>query len=138
MSDTLTLSNIFARDVAVEWFEAVAVVRDVADRVRENLGGRSVPELDQIEVTAEGHVRLSGANETDEPVRRLGQLLQATLVQTDPPVQLRLTASQATAPTPAFGTIREYDEALAYYERPDREGVLRGLYARAANAPALI
>jgi hypothetical protein len=138
MSDTLTLANIFARDVAVEWFEAVAVVRDVADRVRENLGGRSVPELDQIEVTAEGQVRLSGANETDEPVRRLGQLLQATLVQTDPPVQLRLTASQATAPTPAFGTIREYDEALAYYERPDREGVLRGLYARAANAPALI
>jgi hypothetical protein len=137
MSDILRLSDIFAREVAVEWFEAVALVRDVADRVRDNLGGRSVPELDQIELTADGQVRLSGAGETDEPVRRLGQLLQAALAQSDPPVQLRLTASQATAPTPAFATIREYDDALAYYERPDREKVLRGLYARAMHAPVL-
>ena len=136
MNGSLTLSDIFAREIAVEWFEAVALVRDVADRVRDNLGGQSVPDLDQIELLEDGQVRLSGAIRTDEPVRRLGQLLQAVLVQADPPVQLRLTASQATAPTPAFATIREYDEAVAYYERPDRRSVLQALYARAATAPA--
>jgi hypothetical protein len=138
MTDTVRLSDILAREVAVEWFEAVALVRDVADRVRENLAGRSVPELDQIELTADGRVRLSGAMETEEPVRRLGQLLQAALAQSDPPVQLRLTASQATAPTPAFTTVREYDEALAYYERPERERILQGLYQRAMNAPVVV
>ena len=136
MNEILRLSDILNRGVGVEWFEAVALVREVADRVRENLGGHGVPELQQIELTAAGSVSLSGASRTDEPVRRLGQLLQAVLVQSDPPVQLRLIGSQATAPTPGFASIREYSDALGYFERPDRPGVLRALYERAAAAPA--
>ena len=44
---------------------------------------------------------------------------------------------QATAPAPApsFGSIREYDEALGYFERPGRDAALQALYARAAAAP---
>ena len=44
--------------------------------------------------------------------------------------------SQATAPTPAFASVREFDEALGYYERPNREASLQALYERAAAAPA--
>jgi hypothetical protein len=135
MSETMRLSDILSRAVAIEWFEAVALTREVAERVRENLGGQSVPELHQIELSSEGRVSLSGASRTEEPVRRLGQLLQAALVESDPPVQLRLLGSQATAPTPAFASIREYIDALEYFERPDREGVLRALYQRAAALP---
>ena len=136
MTESLRLSDILGRSVTIEWFESVAMVCDVGDRVRESLGGRQVPELHQIELAPDGHVSLSGAMDTDEPVRRLGQLLQATLADADPPVQLRLTASQATAPSPAFGSIRDFTEALAYFERPDRQAVLRGLYERTAVAPA--
>ena len=137
MNTTLRLSDVLGRGLVIEWFEAVALVLDVAERVRENLGGQEIPDLHQVELTADGRVSLSGATKTSEPVKRLGQLLQAALVQSDPPVQLRLVASQATAPVPSFSSIREYSEALAYFERPDRPAVLQRLYERAASVPAV-
>jgi hypothetical protein len=44
---------------------------------------------------------------------------------------------QATAPAPApsFGSIRKYDEALGYFERPGRDAALKAIYARAMAAP---
>jgi len=136
MSDSLALSDVLARGVSLEWHEAVAVVREVAGHMLGNPShARVVPELHQIRITSAGEVGVSGGAGAGEPVRRLGQLLQATLGQSDPPVQLRLVISQATAPTPTFDSIREFDDALGYFERPDRPGVLRGLYARAASRP---
>lgn len=136
MNNALRLSDLLGRGIVIEWYEAVALVREVSDRVVDTSGGLDVPELHQIELTDEGRISLSGATRTDEPVRRLGQLLQAALADADPPVQLRLVVSQATSPAPVFGSVRLYSEALAYFERPDRAGVLRGLYARAAAVPA--
>jgi hypothetical protein len=136
MSEILRLSDILGRGVPIEWYEAVAVVREVADRVRDSAGGRAVPELDQVQLAFDGAVSITGTTRTDEPVRRLGQLLQACLVQAEPPVQLRLVVAQATAPDPAYPSIRDYSEALAYFERPDRSTVLQNLYARANAAPA--
>lgn len=130
----LTLSDLIVRDVVIEWFEAVALMREVSARVRDGLAGQGVPELHQVELDAEGDVVLSGATETSAPVRRLGQMLQAALVSSEPPVQLRLIASQATAPSPPFGSISEFSEALAYFERPDRPAILRSLFERASAA----
>ena len=135
MTDSIRLSDIIARSVTVEWFEAVALVREVTERIVEQPGAYSVPELHQIDVRGDGHVLVNGGTGTDEPVRRLGQLLQALLAQATPPVQLRLAVSQATAPVPAFGTVSEFYDALGYFERPDRIEVLRGLHARVAGMP---
>lgn len=132
----LLLSDLLTRSVSIEWYEAVALVRAVAERVRDRVGGHGVPELHQVQVLPDGAVSLLGTTPVDEPVRRLGQLLLACLTHADPPVQLRLAASLATAASPGFGSIREFSEALAYYERPDRPHVLRGLYERASGAPA--
>lgn len=135
MSDALTLSEVLARDVAVEWPEAVAVVRGVAGALLENPeSARLLPELHQIQISSSGRVDVTGGTVVQEPVRRLGQLLQATLGQSEPPVQLRLLISQATAPTPAYGSILQYDEALAYFERPGRSAVLQALHTRASQA----
>ncbi|MBA2303868.1 MAG: hypothetical protein H0W08_14715 [Acidobacteria bacterium] len=131
MSGTLRLSDVLGRNVVIEWFEAVALSRAVSERVSEQYAGESVPDLHQIELSADGDIPMSGATETREPVRRLGQLLQAALSQSDPPVQLRLIVAQATAPVPTFGSVQEFSDALGYFERPDRSGVLRRLYARA-------
>ena len=135
MTDTVRLSDVLSQSVIIEWYEAVALVSAVADRVRDSFGGHSVPELHQIHIAVDGQISISGAEKTTEPVHRLGQLLQAALTQSDPPVQLRLMVSQATAPEPAFGTVRQFIEALAYFERPDRAAVLRGLHERSAQAP---
>src|SRR5204863_9976883 len=109
--------------------------RGVATRIIEKSSDASIaPELHQIEISKDGNVSVNGATTTAEPVRRFGQLLQATLGHTEMPVQLRLVIVQATAPAPAFGSIREFDEALAYFERPGRDTILEALYARAAAA----
>jgi TonB-like protein len=132
--NALTLAEILRRTVVIEWFEGVAMVRAIIDRIN-SAATPAVPELHQVELEPSGRVTVTGGSSTDEPVRRLGQLLQATFGRSDPPVQLRLMISQATAPTPAFASVREFDEVLGYYERPNREASLQALYDRAANAP---
>src|SRR5262245_5608242 len=135
ISDSLTLSDVLARDTAVDWYVAVAVVRAVADALsRDPEHAPLLPELHQIQISAVGRVNVIGGTAVQEPVRRLGQLLQATLGQAEPPVQLRLLVSQATAPIPAYGSIDQYDEALGYFERPGRIAVLQALYLRASQA----
>jgi hypothetical protein len=135
MTEALTLSDVLARGVAVQWHEAVAVVRAVAEALIGNPENtQRLPELHQIQVLPSGRVAVIGGTVVQEPVRRLGQLLQATLGQSEPPVQLRLLIAQATAPIPAYASMREIDEALGYFERPGRDAILRDLHARALQA----
>jgi TonB family protein len=127
----MTLADLLARGVAVEWFEAVAVVRAITDELERSLDPPGTPDLGQVWLARGGIVRLSGVSYENEPVRRLGQLLQALLTQADPPVSLRLVAGNATAPVPIYAGLREFNDAVGYFERPDRPGVLRALLARA-------
>src|SRR5262245_40833374 len=101
MNDFLTLSDVLGRSVSVEWHESVALVRDVVTRLLERSSESPVvPELHQIQISPSGRVDVVDGTASSESVRRLGQLLQATLGHSEPPVQLRLVISQATAPTP--------------------------------------
>jgi hypothetical protein len=133
--DGLTLADVLARRVPIEFHEAVAIVRDVTERAIERFGSSdTIPNLDQIYLLPDGRTDVVGGTETGEPVRRMGQLLQGLLTQSDTPVQLRLVISRATAPAPAYASIREFGDALGYFERPDRQKILRALYATAASA----
>jgi hypothetical protein len=135
MPDSLPLSDLLARPLNLEWYEGVAIVRSVAQRLSEHRGlPVSIPELHQIQIAAEGTVAVVGGVPATEPVRRLGQLLQAILSDAEVPVQLRLIVSQATAPIPTYSSFGEFDQALAYFERPDRTGLLAALFARAEAA----
>jgi hypothetical protein len=136
MDTTLRLSDVMSREIALEWFEAVAIVRDVADCIDDASGRAGVPDLDQVQISSDGGIAITATRRSDDAVRRLGQLLLACLVQSEPPVQLRLVASQATTPEPPFSSVRHFADALAYFERPDRRSVLRQLYARAVSVPA--
>lgn len=138
MSSALTLAEIIRRNVLVEWHEGVALVRAVVEHLlAQHTSSPDIPELHDIELSEDGRVEILGGTSAAEPVRRLGQLLQATLGQSEPPVQLRLVISQATASTSAFGSIREFDEVLGYYERPNRDVVLQGLFQRADAVPPI-
>jgi outer membrane biosynthesis protein TonB len=131
------LSEVLGSDQQLEWYEGVAIVRDVVERQLEGSEeSPMVPALNQVQLSPDGHVILLGGSVVEEPVRRMGQMLQAILSHSDPPVQLRLVASQATAPSPAYGRLREYSEALMFFERPGRSAILKVLYDRAAVAAA--
>src|SRR5262245_14437123 len=136
MSDSVTLASILGSQVSIQWFEAVAIVREVADRLSALASDRAIPELQQIRLSPEGYLDLAGVIPTDEPVRRMGQLLQALLAHSDAPVQLRLVITQATAPTPGYGSVREYSDALGFFERPERSTVLNQLAARVTSGVA--
>src|SRR6266851_1910542 len=135
MTDAMTLLDLLTRRLSLQWYEGIAIVRGIAERLREHHGtGMRIPELHQIELCADGSVTLAGGVPASEPVRRLGQLLQAMLTDAEVPVQLRLIVSRATAPVPSYASLTEFDQALAYFERPDRAGLLKALFARAQAA----
>src|SRR4051794_26223561 len=134
MTNAMLLSDLLARRVNLAWHEGGAVVRGVAERLLERQGTAvHVPELHHIELSAGGRLAVSGGLSGD-PVRRLGQLLQAMVTDPQVPVQLRLIVAQATAPMPIYRSVAEFDLALAYFERPDRAGVLTALFVRAEAA----
>lgn len=137
MTNAFTVSDILARGVIIEWHEGVALAREVAQHLAgDSETSPSLPDLDQIAVSSAGVLRVLGGTAVDDPVRRFGQVLQAMLSQSNPPVQLRLLISQATAPESVFSSIREYDRALEFFDRPNRAAALQVLFARTAAAPA--
>jgi hypothetical protein len=121
----MTLSDILGRDIRVEWHEAVALVREVVER---GTDASAIPELHQVELQPWGQVEIRGGSSANDPVQRLGQMLQTLLVRADPPVQLRLLIAQPQESVHAFS------EALAFFERPERASILQALYNRASAA----
>src|SRR5437867_11022662 len=104
MTAALTLSDLLTRRLSLRWYEGIAIARDVAARLLEHQSS-AIPELHQIELMADGAVTLGGGVPVNEPVRRLGQLVQVLLTDADVPVQLRLIVSRATAPTPSYSSL---------------------------------
>ena len=135
MTDALTLSQILSRGVPLEWHEGVAIVRGVMECLTTRGTTNVAPDLDQIQVLSSGQIEVTRGSKANEPVRRLGQLLHATIGNSDPPVKLRLVIADAMAPSPVYASFREYDQALEYFERPDRTAVLQALFARMAALP---
>lgn len=135
MPSELTLSDIASRQIHVEWHESVAVVRALIDAFGAD-GERDteLPALDEIYLSGDGEVSFGGRSTTGEPHRWAGGVLQTLLSRTEPPVQLRLVALQATAAVTTLSSLAELNDALAYFERPQRRQVLQGLYHRASDA----
>jgi hypothetical protein len=137
MADKISMADLLASNIAIEWFEAVSLVREVCSVLISERVEESTPDLVQILLTSSGKVTITGTAHGDAPVRRLGQLLQALLLRTtDPPVTLRLVLSEAMAAPPVYGSVADFDGALAYFERPDRYVVLSALYERSMSLDA--
>ena len=134
--DQIRLDDLLARDVSVQWFEGIALVQAVCRQLSaRNASQTQFPGASQIALGADGTVMIAGAAAT-KSVPAAGHLL-ARLLSEDAPVRLRLLITQATAEDAETGSLHEFSESLAYFERPDPEGILRGLYERAmVAAPA--
>jgi hypothetical protein len=132
MQTPIRLDDVLGRDLRVQWFEGVALVLAVCRQLMEvgRTGGFPVPEA--VSIDAEGRVTIRGLLATGDAVSNAARTLSDTLAH-DFPVQLRLFMGQAA--DGAFRTLEEFAQALAYYERPGGDEVLRSLYERASRAP---
>ena len=127
------LDDLLARDVAVEWFEGVAVLRLTCRALRAQSGsGSGFPSAADILVGPGGSIAISG-QPSGNGVQVAAHLL-ARMLSEDTPVRLRLTLSQATAMESAYASLTEFSEALAYFERPNPEAIIDALRQRALLA----
>jgi hypothetical protein len=129
-SASLSLSALMAGDVGLEWYEGVAIVQAICERLSAE-HDPNVPDLREIEVAPDGNVAWSAKPSKEQPVKRLGLLLNALLEGTSPPTGLRLFASEMTAPIPRCGSLEDCSKGLAYFERPDRASILKAFHERA-------
>ena len=134
--ERLRLDEVLRRDVAVAWHEGVAVIQAICRELPDatNVGAR-FPLAAEVSVSPEGIVSLLRSPSGSPGVTAAGQLL-GEMLQADVPVRLRLIQSEAVATTPAFNTLKDLSEALAYFERPDGQQLIQQVYARAGATPS--
>lgn len=133
-----TLHDLLARGARPEWFEAVALVQALSERLLENGPGADlhVPDPPDIVLGEDGRVETTGTGPARQsPVCRLGQLMTALVGDRAIPPALRLLALTAEAAEPRFGSVREFSKALDFYERPGRQTILADLYRRYVQLP---
>src|SRR5687767_13977837 len=105
----MTILDIHGRDVRIEWHEAVAIVRDVAEQLSRSGESPAVPALHQIEPLPHGEVAHHGGSELRDPAERVGQVLLTLLSRAEPPVQLRLAISQPQE------SVETFAESLGFF-----------------------
>lgn len=132
----IRLEELLGREIAVRWYEGVAVVQAVTRQLRTERFGDVFPTAAEIVLAVDGTVavlRPTGAGAVRTAARHL-----AAMLSDDVPVRLRLIVAQATGAEAAYPTLDEFSSALEYFERPDSAQVLRGLVERAMLAPARV
>lgn len=133
MQPGIRLDGLLAREITIEWAEAVALVQATCRQIIVTAAS-GFPSAAQIMLYEEGAVvALATADQAQVPA---AAHLLASVVTHDGPMQLRVLVSQATAADGRYANLRALSEALAFFERPDPPAVLRGLYRRAGAAPA--
>jgi hypothetical protein len=135
-------------DVAIQWHEAVALVRSVTDAL-ETGRLRSIPRVRELALESDGSLHLTRGAATStsgheqrgsgldafgsesEPELLVTDLrgLLAELLSGDAPAQLRALAGNEPGAAP-IATLAAFKQAMAFFERPTRERDLRALAAR--------
>jgi hypothetical protein len=131
----MRLEELLGREVTIRWFEGVTLIQAVCRQLLAHDGRHDAfPTAAEILLAADGTVATTHASGRTA-VRTAAQLLGRMLSE-DVPVRLRLIVAQATGADTAYPTLDEFSAALAYFERPDSNQVLRALFERAMAAPA--
>lgn len=128
----ISLADVVARNLALDWYEAVAIVRALCDALQARAAAdRPAPELGDVLIEPSGTVLVCGDARPDESlVSRIGSILSALFASNQAPPPLRLVVLSAVSPSPLYGSIEEFSEALAYFERPGRNELIRGVHRR--------
>ncbi len=127
--------DLLAVPGALQWHEAVAVVLQLADTIRQ-VEVTHVPDLSHIQLSFDGTIAiLPGATGTDQPVTQLAETLKLLVQSTAAPGELAQLIDQAKGGS-SDQNVDHFATSLHYFERPDRPLVLRAVVERIAKAAA--
>jgi hypothetical protein len=131
----IRLDDLMARDVAVEWFESVALIQVVCKQIIEaDKESDGFPTPADLLLQPDGSIAIVRIPSGEAAARAAARMI--TNLGSGPfPVQLRLALSQTAAGEPATSALSAFSDTLRFFERPNREDILRQLYERAATAP---
>jgi outer membrane biosynthesis protein TonB len=133
MQNQLRLDDLLARDVAVHWFEGVALVQLICRQLRAAAAANSgFPQAADILIGPGGSITITG-RAGGNAVAGAAHVLALTLSD-DAPVRLRLAVSQATASDTGYADLAEFSDALTYFERPNPESIVESFRQRAMIA----
>jgi hypothetical protein len=158
-SDSISLAELTARHVSVEWHEALACAQAICDAIPDKAASHldqhfasfalevdpvsaasAASHFRQISVRADGGLIVNSFDmlTDEESVRVVANLLRLLHGRDGSPQALHTVIDRALATPPAFKTVRELAGALSYFERPNRRELMRALYQRArAAAPSV-
>jgi hypothetical protein len=129
------LDDLMARDVALEWFESVALIRAVCNQIiEEGEEPDSFPTAADVALNADGSVGILQIPPGEAAIPAAARMIIG-LASGPFPVQLRLALSQTAAGEPETPTLRAFSETLSFFERPNPRDILQRLHQRAATAP---
>ena len=133
-NEPVTVAYLLTRQVSLAWHEAVAIVLEVAE-VFERSGKSAVPRTENVGMMPSGSVEFRrGRTQSGDAVSALARML-SNLLPRDRPTQLRLLVSTAGPDSAAYKSVKEFTEALTYFERPGRRNILSEVYQRALGTP---
>ena len=127
----VTLADVIAGKTPLAWYESVAIVQELCETVlaRGPADDLRIPELKHIAVTGDGSVTLlADGPGGHSPVQRSGLVLLALTPEEQLPMQLRLLVLEEVSPRPRLKLLRDLHRELEFYERPDRQSIVREAY----------
>jgi len=131
--DAVSVLGLRSR-IALEWFEAIAIAQAASE---DGFEDRSLSP-DDVFIRADGQVIASRKMRGDaadlHPVHRIARFLR-DLLPAAFPMPLRLALTQAMSSPPFYESLREFSDALKYFERPNRAAVIQAVYQRWRNSP---
>jgi hypothetical protein len=134
LQNHIRLDDLLARHAGAQWFEGIAIVQTVCRQLLgPGAGGAGFPAASDILIGPEGSVAvlgISGVNAVPTAAHLLARMLSD-----DVPVRLRLVVTQATGTECGYASLREFSEALAYFERPNPEAIVKAFRERVLLAP---
>ena len=132
----MTIAELLASSIVMEWFEAVAISQAICETLRLSGDGsgpvRISPDLVSIDGSGAVHVAAKRTKDGRSALEEVAGLLKTMLADRDVPTPLRLALSQ----TATNNSVEEWANTIAYYERPNRAAVIQALYERAKNRHA--
>ena len=130
----LSIADVITSQVPLDWTEAVAIIGELCAVVMTvDAAATRIPDAADVVLLADGTLAISGTSQ-DHDIAYGARLLHALLAASTTPAPLRLFVSRAISSN-QHGSVGEFANALAYYERPGRPGLLQKVFERCVSAP---
>ena len=132
MTQPLTLAAVMASGIPLVWHEGVALVQEVVQTALRGSG--ALPDVDAIVLDRAGTIRFlaegpPGRDQAELAAALLSGLLQG---QSAPEDLRKLVAGGADAGN-AYASLEDFGRALAFFERPGRQGDVAAVARRASE-----